>query len=126
MPEGSFGWTGAMLGASQVWATDRSRLWRLEVHGIRQVVPVPSLLGAVVAKASALLNASDRDPRRHLSDLAFLAEVATRADLAESLTPRQASRVLEALDRIDRPGTEVARLRMAVERALRAVHGDEN
>ena len=101
------------------WATDLSRLWHLEVDGQQMVVPVPSLLGAVVAKASALLNASDSDPDRHLSDIVFLAEVASRADLSEPLTARQTTRVLEALDRIGRPGIEVARLRMSMERLLR-------
>lgn len=56
---------------------------------------------------------------RHLSDIVFLAGVATRADLSEPLTARQAKRVVEALDRIGRPGTEVVRLRMAMERLLR-------
>lgn len=101
------------------WATDMSRLWWLEVGDHRVIVPVPSLLGAVVAKSSALLNASDHDPGRHLSDIGFLARVATRTDLTESLTPRQASRVLDALSRIRRPGAEVLRLRMAMERILR-------
>lgn len=101
------------------WATDLSRRWLLEVEGQQLVVPVPSLLGAVVAKASALLNVSDRDPDRHLSDIVFLAGVATRTDLSEPLTARQAKRVVEALDRIGRPGTEAVRLRMAMERLLR-------
>ncbi|HWS34351.1 MAG TPA: hypothetical protein VN408_16620 [Actinoplanes sp.] len=101
------------------WATDLSRLWHVDVEGHQMVVPVPSLLGAVVAKASALLNTSDSDPDRHLSDIVFLAQVATLADLSEPLTAQQATRVLEALDRIGRPGTEVARLRMAMARILR-------
>lgn len=67
------------------WATDLSRMWGLDVGRDVLEVPVPSLLGAVVAKASALLNTSDHDPERHLSDLVFLAEVATREDLAEPL-----------------------------------------
>lgn len=100
------------------WATDLSRVWRLKVGGEAFEVPVPSLLGAVVAKASALLNASDHDPERHLSDLVFLAGVAAREDLAESLTVRQAQRVLEAIERIRRPGVSIARLSMAVRRNL--------
>lgn len=96
------------------WATDLSRMWGLDVGRDVLEVPVPSLLGAVVAKASALLNTSDHDPERHLSDLVFLAEVATREDLAEPLTVRQAQRVLEAIGQIRRPGASIARLSMAV------------
>lgn len=102
------------------WATDMSQLWRLDFENEKMLVPVPSLLGAVVTKASALLNASDRDPGRHLSDIAFLADLATRAELLEPLTTRQASRVLEALVRIERPGPEVRRLKMAMERVRQA------
>ncbi len=89
-------------------------MWGLDVGRDVLEVPVPSLLGAVVAKASALLNTSDHDPERHLSDLVFLAEVATREDLAEPLTVRQAQRVLEAIGQIRRPGASIARLSMAV------------
>lgn len=102
------------------WATDLSRLWSLGVVDQQLTVPVPSLLGAVVAKASALLNTSDRDPGRHLSDLAFLAGTATAEDLSEPLTIRQAARVIDALARITRPGVAVLRLRMAMERVLRS------
>ncbi len=100
------------------WATDLSRSWSLDMGGEVVEVPVPSLLGAVVAKASALLNASDHDPVRHLSDLVFLAEVATRADLAEPLSVRQAERVLGAVGQIGRTGASIPRLSMAVRRNL--------
>lgn len=102
------------------WATDKSQLWQLAMEGHQFLVPVPSLLGAVLAKASALCNSSDSDPDRHLSDLAFLAGVATAADLAEPLTPRQAGRVLKALDRFTSSGVEIRRLSMAMQRVLRA------
>lgn len=101
------------------WATEMSQAWRLSIDGQPFEVPVPSLLGAVLAKASALLNPSDRHPDRHLSDIIFLAEVATLADLSEPLTDKQATRVLHALDRIRNPGTEVLRLKMAMQRHLR-------
>lgn len=99
------------------WATDLTRRWRLQIEGRNMIVPVPSLLGAVVAKASALLNSSDQNPGRHLSDIEFLASAATRQDLSEPLTVRQAARVLAAIDRIRRPTTETIRLKMAMERA---------
>lgn len=102
------------------WATEMSRPWHLTIDGQYWEVPVPSLLGAVVAKSSALLNPSDRNPDRHLSDLAFLAGVATLADLSEPLTVKQATRVLQALDRVTNPGTAVLRLKMAMQRLLRS------
>lgn len=100
------------------WATDMSRLWRLAVDDQRLVVPVPTLLGSVLAKASAVRNAGDRDRDRHLSDIRFLAGLATRQELGAPLTPRQATRVLNALDLMRSPGNDVAALRMAMERTL--------
>ena len=100
------------------WATGLSRSWSLDMGGEVFEVPVPSLLGAVVAKASALLNACDHDPERHLSDLVFLTEVATRTDVAEPLTVRQAERGLGAVGQIRLPGASIARLSMAVRRDL--------
>ena len=102
------------------WATDLSRLWILAVVDQHFTVPVPSLLGAVVAKASALLNVSDRDPARHLSDIAFLAGIATAEDLSENLTSAQAARVIDAVARVTSPGVALLRLRMAMERVLRS------
>lgn len=101
------------------WATEMSQPWQLEVDGQQLVVPVPSLLGAILAKASALRNSNDVDFGRHLSDISFLARVATPDDLVQPLTPRQVSRVLDAIDRIGSPDVTLKRLRMALERSLR-------
>lgn len=96
------------------WATDMSQDWLLTIGDRQAAVPVPSLMGALVAKASALRNSGDNDPGRHLDDLALLAAIATRDDLLEPVTARQATRVLDALDRLPVETVEVERLRMVM------------
>lgn len=99
------------------WASDMSRLWRLRTGAAEIVVPVPTLVGSVIAKSSALLNSNDRDPSRHLSDLAFLIELATFDDLRQPVSRPQAHRVIQALNRLGRESTAITRMRMAMERS---------
>ncbi|MFT3877098.1 MAG: hypothetical protein QM708_11850 [Propioniciclava sp.] len=98
------------------WATDLS-----EVHSVRVgqdvfEVPVPGLVGALVAKASALLNSSDVRPRRHLDDLSFLCGLARPSDFRVELAASQRARLEQALRRLSADAPGVAMVRLALER----------
>jgi len=71
-------------------------------YGRRTVdIPRPSLLGAIVVKASAAAT-DHRDPTRHLRDLAFLCSLITDPfALAHDLTPKDRRRLRAAATKLD-------------------------
>ena len=87
-------------------AGEDGRLGREEIDEIRPAVEKAAAAGIPVAGP-------------YPPDIVFLAEVAMRVDLSELIAARQATRVLEASDRIGKPGTGVALLRLTMERLLR-------
>ncbi|QIK73276.1 hypothetical protein G7070_14680 [Propioniciclava coleopterorum] len=95
------------------WVTRTRQTHEVCVGGSTFTVPVPHLLGAMVAKSSALLNTADRYKGRHLEDLALLCDLATVADLRRPLTAKERDRLGRALARCEQT--------TAVRRALLAV-----
>lgn len=86
-------------------ALDRSETIDVEVSGRTGRVNRPTLQGALVAKASALLIGEGTRADRHLNDLAILASLVTRRDrVGERLTRTEVVRVRSALGLVlDRP-----------------------
>ena len=96
----STGSTGfASAGVQQ--ATDRSERRQLRIEGIDLHVNVPSLLGAMVAKAAAVKTSGGR-PGRHMADLQLLCELAEPEDLSGPLRAKELAMVENALrDMVD-------------------------
>ncbi len=75
-------------------ALARSVAVAVTVEGREGHVRRPNLVGALVAKAAALTNAGDKDPRRHRRDFVVLARLLAAADFAdEQLTKKDRQRL---------------------------------
>lgn len=101
------------------WAIDMTEIHEIWMNDKTCVVPVPHLVGSMLAKASALLNKLDRRKDRHLDDLGFLCQIATPKELRVELTPNQIRRLMSALSQLD--GTfdnDARKVRMAIERKV--------
>lgn len=98
------------------WATELSEVHSVQVRSDVFEVPVPGLAGALLAKASALLNSSDVRPRRHVDDLLFLCGLARPSDFRVVLTAPQRARLGWALGRLPADAPGVAMIRLALER----------
>lgn len=86
-------------------ALNRAEPVHVEVDGVTGTVLRPSLQGAIIAKASALLSGEGARSDRHLNDLAVLASLVTRRDIvAGTLSRTEVLRVRRALRAVlDRP-----------------------
>lgn len=110
-------------------ALDRTELVQVSVAEQTGVVPRPTLVGAIAAKAAAL--EIDDDPRwtRHVQDLAVLATLIRRPDDFTILSSRDVQRVRNAIGRtvidpsiiapIDGAQDGIARLMLALGNAER-------
>lgn len=97
------------------WATQMSTQWKMACGDKQLTANVPTLMGAILAKSSALDNSGDSYKQRHLDDVAFLSDIATNDDLLVPLTPRQADRINRTLRQI--PSSDgIRRLQMALTR----------
>lgn len=75
------GTTIASHGTQQ--ALDRSQTVAVRVGGHSGLVRRPNLIGALVCKAAALMNAGDSGKERHIEDFALLASALSAVDLRE-------------------------------------------
>lgn len=98
------------------WATDLSEIWSAQVGDQVFEVPVPGLAGALLAKASALLNSSDARPGRHREDLEFLCAIARPADFRVQLSTAQRQRLEEGLKSLHRDSPGLLMVRTALSR----------
>lgn len=75
-------------------ALDRSEVIGVTVAGVTGTVIRPTLQGAVIAKASAMLIGEGVKAERHLNDLSILAALVTRGDrVGDDVTKQEVSRV---------------------------------
>ncbi|CAQ02479.1 hypothetical protein ACR8AL_14900 [Clavibacter sepedonicus] len=78
-------------------ALDRSEVIEVAVEGVTGTVIRPTLQGAIVAKASAMLIGEGAKADRHLNDLSILASLVTRGDrVGEDVTRTEVARVRAA------------------------------
>lgn len=80
------------------WATEDACAYDIDVAGELFTIPVPDLVGAILAKSAAILHESTSHGRRHSRDLAFLCRIATRGDLARRVSGAQRDRIARALE----------------------------
>ena len=75
-------------------ALDRSEVIGVTVAGVTGTVIRPTLQGAIIAKASAMLIGEGVKAERHLNDLSILASLVTRGDrVGDDVTKQEVSRV---------------------------------
>jgi hypothetical protein len=78
-------------------ALDRSEVIEVVVAGVTGTVIRPTLQGAIIAKASAMLVGEGAKGERHLNDLSILASLVTRGDrVGENVTKNEVARVRAA------------------------------
>jgi hypothetical protein len=78
-------------------ALDRSEVIEVAVEGVTGTVIRPTLQGAIIAKASAMLIGEGAKADRHLNDLSILASLVTRGDrVGENVTRNEVARVRAA------------------------------
>ncbi|GAA0634462.1 hypothetical protein GCM10009547_43120 [Sporichthya brevicatena] len=83
-------------------AIDRAELVVVDVRGVVGEVSRPNMTGALVIKAAAQQNKSDRHRDRHLHDFAVLAAMVQRSDaLAATLRPRDVGYLRRTLADLD-------------------------
>ena len=80
------------------WATEDACAYDIDVAGELCTIPVPDLVGAILAKSAAILQEPTSHGRRHSRDLAFLCRIATRGDLARRVPGAQRDRIARALE----------------------------
>jgi hypothetical protein len=78
-------------------ALNRSHVVEVAVAGVTGTVIRPTLQGAIIAKASAMLIGEGPKADRHLNDLSILASLVTRGDrVGENVTRNEIARVRSA------------------------------
>ena len=78
-------------------ALNRSEVIEVAVAGVIGTVIRPTLQGAIIAKASAMLIGEGAKAERHLNDMSILASLVTRGDrVGENVTRTEAARVRAA------------------------------
>jgi hypothetical protein len=98
----------ALIAPGATQALDRTELVTVRWGDVTTTVRVPSLLGAIIAKAAASHEIISLDPderRKHQTDLAFLLGIAWMLDthsLASTMRKNDRKRLRAAMDRIDR------------------------
>lgn len=80
-------------------ALERSESVMVRVAGESGVIPRPTLVGAIAAKAAALEIVNDPGWKRHIHDLTVLATLVRRSDDFDSYTARDVARVHNAIGR---------------------------
>lgn len=80
-------------------ALDRTETVRVTVDDQSGLIPRPTLVGAIAAKAAALEIVDDPSWRRHVQDLAVLSTILRRRDDFSSYTGRDIERVRNAIGR---------------------------
>ena len=81
-------------------ALDRSESVQVTVDDQTGLIPRPSLVGAIAAKAAALEIVDDPNWRRHVQDLAILSTIIRRRDDFSVYTTRDTQRVRNAIGRV--------------------------
>lgn len=121
------GTTLAAPGAQK--ALDRSEWVHVTVGEVSGVVPRPTLVGAISAKAAALEIVNDPQWRRHVQDMTILSTLITAGDDMSIYTPREIGRIRNAIGQtitdpsivasIDDAGFGLSRLSQALDNAER-------